>query len=158
VGVEVSSPRPRNSSIPRLARRLLLAKTVSPRARQVFRVAACGLASTGIDVLALIALVELARLPPGLAAFLSAATGAVLNFTGNKLWAFGDASPLDARQFAAYALVCVGSWSFVALLVHALCAVGTPYLAAKAVSAVLVFAAWSYPVQARYVFPRPVRP
>jgi len=108
----------------------------------------------------MIALVELGRVPVAVAAFLAAATGAVVNFTGNKLWSFQDRTPTAFRQLAAYVLVCIATWSFVALAVHLLFTVGTPYVLAKAVAQILVFISWSYPAQARFVFasaPSPVK-
>jgi putative flippase GtrA len=137
-----------------MARRLLRPDGVSAAAASRIRVAICGLASTAIDTFSLVVLIELGRLPVGPAAFLAAAIGAIANFLGNKRWGFGDGSPIDVRQLAAYAAVCLGSWSAVAVGVHVITFLGAPYLASKAVAALLVFLAWSYPAQARFVFPQ----
>ena len=84
----------------------------------------------------------------------SALAGAVTNFTVNKYWAFAERTPIDPRQVVAYALVSLMTALFVANAVHVLAViVGVPYLGAKGIAAVLVFALWSYPAQARFVFP-----
>jgi putative flippase GtrA len=123
------------------------------RLDRVWKLAACGIAASAIDVAALIGLVELAAVPVSVSAFLAAAAGAAFQFIVNKRWCFADCSRFDVRQVGAYLVVCIGTWTFVALSVHVICALGAPYLAAKAIAAAAVFVAWSYPAQARFVFP-----
>jgi len=118
------------------------------------KVGACGITCTVIDVLSLIVLVEVAGVYVSVAAFFAAATAAVVNFTLTKFWAFDDPEPVRAGQLGKYLLVSLGTWTFVALSVHVLYVLGTPYLLAKAIAAVAVFLAWSYPAQVRFVFPK----
>lgn len=109
---------------------------------------------TGLDVLLLIVLVEVAGLVVGAAAFLAAASAAVVNFTLTKFWAMRDPDPFDIAQAARYGLVSLATWTLVAVSVHGLYVLGLPYLIAKAISAVSVFLLWSYPAQVRFVFPK----
>ena len=118
------------------------------------RVGVSGMVATAIDVGALVFLVEVARTHVTLAAFLAAALGGVTNFLVNKYWAFEDEAPLEIRQITIYALVSLVTAAFVAAAVHILAVlIGLPYLIAKAVAAALVFLVWTYPAQARLVFP-----
>jgi putative flippase GtrA len=112
-----------------------------------------GLAATAIDVLSLIGFVELVGLPVGIAAFLSASLGAIVNFTVSKLYAFRDPRPTRVGQLATFALVALTTAVFVATSVHLLAVdVGLPYLVAKALASGGVFLVWSYPAQSRIVF------
>ncbi len=111
-----------------------------------------GIAATLVDVLSLIVLVEIVGLSVAPAAFLSAALGAMCGFVFAKFWAFGDRTPLGIRQVAAYAGVAFGTASMVSVSVHLLVILGTAYLMAKLVASASVFALWSYPAQARWVF------
>ena len=111
--------------------------------------------ATGVDVLLLIALVEVGSVFVSLAAFLAALAGGVTNFVLNKVWAFKDGSPWSVSQVGRYALVSLVNAALVAGAVHLFAVVaGLAYLLAKALAAVLVFVAWSYPAQAKFVFPR----
>lgn len=122
------------------------------------RTGVSGLAGTAIDVTTMILLVELAGAAAGVAAFLGASAGAGASFCLAKFWAFGERGGAALRQLWAYALVSLGTATFVAGAVHLLADVmGAHYLVAKAASAVVVFLCWSYPAQSRLVFPRPHR-
>jgi putative flippase GtrA len=122
------------------------------------RVGLSGALATLIDVLTLIALVELAGVYVTIAAFVAALNGGVTNFLVNKFWAFNDYSRIHFRQISSYAAVSLVTALFVAAAVHLFAIViGWPYLIAKALAAVTVFAAWSYPAQAKLVFPRAAR-
>ena len=101
----------------------------------------------------MVLLVELAAVTPALAAAGAALAGAGVVFALNRRWAFRDPRPLDVRQVLAFAAVAGGSALINAGVVHLLAGVlRLAYLAAKAVSAAVVFLTWSYPVQARLVF------
>ena len=127
---------------------------VSEAAKRIFRVGVSGVAATAVNVGTLIFLVEVVGCPVTLAAFLSACMGGVTNFLVNKFWAFADGAPIDVRQVTLYALVSLVTAAFVAACVHVLAVMmGMPYLWAKAIAAVLVFLVWSYPAQAKLVFP-----
>lgn len=122
--------------------------------KRMMRVGVSGMVATGVDVTALVLLVELLRSHVTIAAFLAAALGGVTNFLINKYWAFGDDAPLEIRQVTIYALVALVTAAFTAAAIHILAVlIGVPYLIAKAIAAGLVFLIWTYPAQARLVFP-----
>ena len=111
-----------------------------------------GLTSTAVDVLILILLMR-AGVGVALAAFAGAAGGAGLCFLLNKYVAFRDHRPIDLNQVARFAVVAFGSALLMALTMHVACDRGhLPYLAAKVVCGLLVFACWSYPAQRHLVF------
>jgi len=126
-----------------------------PKLPRAVRTAITSLASTIADLATLITLVEGFGCAVGVAAFASAMVGAVVGYVLGKNWAFRDRSPVRVRQIAAFALVALGTALFVASCVQLLSGLGVPYLAAKAVAAIAVFAAWSYPAQKRIVFTDP---
>ena len=118
------------------------------------RVGVGGVVATGIDIAALIILVEALGSHVTLAAFLAATLGGVCNFLINKFWAFREKSPIDLRQVTVYAFVSLVTAAFVATVVHLLAVVLVlPYLLAKAIAAVVVFVVWTYPAQSKLVFP-----
>jgi putative flippase GtrA len=122
--------------------------------KRVVRVGASGVVATGIDIAALVLLVEALGSHVTLAAFLAATLGGVSNFLINKYWAFRERSPIDLRQVTVYSFVSLITAAFVAVAVHVLAVVMVlPYLWAKAIAALLVFAVWTYPAQSRLVFP-----
>jgi len=127
---------------------------VSDVTKRMMRVGVSGIVATTVDVTALVVLVELLRSHVTIAAFLAAALGGVTNFFINKYWAFADDAPLEIRQVAIYALVSLVTAAFTAAAIHILAVlIGVPYLIAKAIAAALVFLIWTYPAQARLVFP-----
>jgi putative flippase GtrA len=122
--------------------------------KRVVRVGASGVVATGIDIAALVLLVEALGSHVTLAAFLAATLGGVSNFLINKYWAFRERSPIDLRQVTVYSFVSLITAAFVAVAVHVLAVVMVlPYLWAKAIAALLVFVVWTYPAQSRLVFP-----
>lgn len=122
--------------------------------KRMMRVGVSGAVATAVDVAMLVFLVEVAGVYVTLAAFLAAATGGVTNFVLNKFWAFQDHSPIAIRQVSSYAFVSLLTAAFVAASVHLFAVMmGLPYLLAKAAAATLVFLCWSYPAQAKLVFP-----
>jgi putative flippase GtrA len=111
-----------------------------------------GAVGSSADIAVLIALVESGVRVAG-AAFLGAATGAVVCFVVNKRWAFRDRSPVTLRQVASFAAVAAVTATLMAIAMHlAVEGAGVPYLAAKALCAAAVFVVWSYPAQRRLVF------
>ena len=122
--------------------------------KRMMRVGVSGIVATTVDVTALVLLVELLRSHVTIAAFLAAALGGVTNFFINKYWAFDDDAPLQIRQVTIYALVSLVTAAFTAAAIHILAVlIGVPYLIAKAIAAALVFLIWTYPAQAKLVFP-----
>ncbi len=125
---------------------------MSERQRRVLGASVGGLTSTTVDIIVLTILVE-SGMSVALAAFLGAAAGAALCFLLNKYVAFRDHRPIDFRQVGMFAGVAFGPALFMAVSMHVACVHGhLPYLAAKVICGLIVFACWSYPVQRRYVF------
>jgi putative flippase GtrA len=125
---------------------------MSERQRRVLGASVGGISSTALDVLVLVLLVH-AGVDVALAAFLGAAAGAGLCFVLNKYVAFRDHRPIDVRQVVMFAAVAFGTALFMAITMHIACSHGhVPYLAAKLVCGLLVFACWSYPAQRHFVF------
>ncbi|RMH43447.1 MAG: GtrA family protein [Deltaproteobacteria bacterium] len=123
------------------------------RLARVARSGACGAIGSAADLAALVVLVERAAAPPAAAAAVAALCGACVCFALNRRWAFRDRSPLRWRQVGRFAVVAGGAAALNAAVVGALVGVlRGAYLAAKAVSACVVFATWTYPTQARLVF------
>ena len=120
--------------------------------RQLAAAGVGGAVGTGLDIAVLVLLVEHgARVP--VAAFFGAAAGALVNFTLNKYVAFRDRSPVTASQLARFAIVALGTALLVAGGMELLAAqLHMPFLAAKAICSICVFAAWTYPAQRRLVF------
>lgn len=121
------------------------------RNHPIIRTAASGAAALLIDVAVLTVLYTLISLSPGYAAFWGAMCGAVMNFYINKFWAFRDSTPITLRQLFLFSLVAVVSAVVLGATVEILIPY-THYLVAKALGAALVFALWTYPVQAKFVF------
>jgi putative flippase GtrA len=112
-----------------------------------------GVVSTALDVAVLTALVE-SGCAVGPAAWIGTLAGAALAFGWNRRYVFGDRSALRWQQVACFALVALVGAVALALSMHvAVTLCGLPYLVAKAVCAVLVFAVWNLPAQRRFVFP-----
>jgi putative flippase GtrA len=108
-----------------------------------------------IDVIVLVLLVEIAGMAVGWAAFLAAGSGAGIAFLLSKFWAFRDPTPIQPKQIGAYAVVSLVTAIFMACSVHFLAVtLRITYLIAKGIASLVVFALWSYPAQARLVFPR----
>lgn len=113
-----------------------------------------GVVATAVDVCVLVLMVQHAA-PIAAAAFCGAALGAVTNFALNKYVAFRDRSAITVTQLARFGLVAVATAALMAVAMHIVAVeLGVPYLVAKLICAVVVFAAWGYPAQRRLVFRR----
>jgi putative flippase GtrA len=111
-----------------------------------------GLGATAVDVAALAAQVHRGA-PVALAAFVAATIGACVGFTLNKYVAFRDRSPMRFAQLARFAIVALGTALLVAGGMELFAVqLHVPFLAAKAICSICVFAAWTYPAQRRLVF------
>ena len=112
-----------------------------------------GLGST-FDFGAMLLLVEGFAWAYAPAAAAAALAGALACFVFTRFWAFRDRqAPLGWRQLGGFAMLTAGSAVLNAGVVHVLAGMWTvPYFLAKVVSAGVVFASWSYPVQDRWVF------
>lgn len=129
---------------------------MTARSKRVLKVGCSGVVATFVDLTVLLALVELFHVSVVFAVFVAATSGAVSSFLVNKYWAFGDKAPISAVQVLSFAGVALGSAFGVSAVVQVLSVqLGLPYLIAKGVGALLLFAFWTYPVQSRVVFKRP---
>jgi putative flippase GtrA len=125
---------------------------MSEPARRFLSATMVGLLATVVDV-AVLTLLYQAGIVVGAAAFAGTIAGAVIAFVANKHWSFRDPSPLTVRQLAIYAAVSIGTALFTAVAMHLACERGQlPYLLAKVMCGVVVFACWTYPAQRRLVF------
>ena len=113
-----------------------------------------GAVGTAVDVSVLVLMVQ-HGVSIAASAFCGAAAGAVMNFVLNKYIAFRDRTPVTGHQLARFGLVAVATAALMALAMHVVAVdLGVPYLLAKLICAVAVFAAWTYPAQRRLVFRR----
>lgn len=114
-----------------------------------------GAVATAVDVAVLVLMVEHGA-SIAASAFCGATAGAVMNFAWNKYVAFRDRSPITGQQLVRFGLVAVVTAALMAVAMHAVAVgLGVPYLLAKLVCAIAVFAGWTYPAQRRLVFRRP---
>ena len=133
-----------------MARPLLSLKSVN--FRQLAAAGLGGVVGTALDVGVLVLLVEHGA-PVAVAAFFAAAAGAVLNFVVNKYVAFRDRTRVTPQQLVRFGLVAVATALWMALAMQLVAVeLGVPYLLAKLICAVVVFAVWTYPAQRRLVF------
>ena len=112
------------------------------------------LLATAVDFSVMIALVELAGLPPPLATIAAAASGGVTNFTLGRAWAFRDVHTGSmGGQAARYAVVSAGGALLNAGVLAAMLAVSAiPYVLARLVVSYAVSLAYTYPMHTRVVF------
>jgi len=108
--------------------------------------------ATVVDFGVLISLVETGT-PISIAAFIAAVAGGVFCFVWNKYLAFRDRSAIAVGQIARYATVAIATALLMALAMELFAVVlDVPYVLAKLVCSMLVFAAWTYPAQRLLVF------
>lgn len=115
------------------------------------------LAATAVDFGSLVFLVEVAHVYYVVATAIGALLGAVTNFTMGRHWTFhpGEGALFDAvhAQARRYALVSAGSLALNTFGVYFFTEVGkTPYVASKAVAAILISVFFNFPLHRHYVF------
>jgi putative flippase GtrA len=130
---------------------------------RILRSLLAGGAATIADVAVLALLVSVVGLSPRVASIPALLAGGVVNFVGNRHFAFRAAQGSLARQVALYAAVEVAALAangilfdiVMRLLPHGL---AWAYVPVRLVTSHLVFLAWSYPLW-RIVFrvPRPAQ-
>jgi putative flippase GtrA len=134
-----------------LVRRLLSRLNV----REAVWAALSSIAAGVVDFSVLIVLVE-RGVSVAVAAFIAAASGAVVNFVCSKYLAFCDRTPLAFRQALRFAAVSLAGALFIALTMQlSAVGLGVPYILAKLLCSTLIFAAWTYPAQRYLVFRKP---
>jgi putative flippase GtrA len=110
--------------------------------------------TTALDFGTLTGLVELVHVDYVVATWLGTVVGSIANFTINKKWSFRSVGRTKQR-FARFVLVQAGSSLLHTFGVWALTVlVGLPYLGSKGVTALVVYLAWNYPLNRRFVFSR----
>jgi putative flippase GtrA len=107
-----------------------------------------GVAATLADLATLAVLCDVLGLPPRAANVPALVVGVVVQFVGNKLFAFRDRSPAWLEQGARFVLVEAGAFALNALAFAVLCT-ALPYIAARLVGTALVYALYSYPMWRR---------
>jgi putative flippase GtrA len=113
-----------------------------------------GAVATAVDVCVLVLMVR-HGMSIAASAFCGATAGAAVNFAWNKYIAFRDRSPITGHQLARFGFVAVATAALMALAMHVVAVeLGVPYLVAKLLCAIAVFAVWTYPAQRRLVFRR----
>lgn len=123
---------------------------------QLLRSGASGATGSVFDFASMVVFVELVALTFAPAAAAASMIGAGVCFFLNRYWAFRDRTPLRLEQVGAFVIVAIGAAVINAGVVHLLAGMlRIAYLLAKAVSACVVFATWTYPVQTRLVFASP---
>jgi len=123
--------------------------------RLIGRHQAGAIAATAVDFLSMVALVEILRAPPALAAAMGATAGAVTNFVLGRRWVFRARSAAVLGQAGRYAAVSAASAGWNALGEYMLHDVGhVGYVLARAVVAIAIGLAWNFPLQRRFVFVR----
>jgi putative flippase GtrA len=130
---------------------VLTIRNLQRRLKPVAAAGIGGVLGTAVDVVVLSILYH-RGVSIAVATFIGAAAGAVLCFVGNKYVAFRDPRPLAARQVVSFAGVSIAAAVLMAITMHVACGAGLPYLTAKLICALLVFACWSYPAQRHLVF------
>jgi putative flippase GtrA len=123
---------------------------VPSSATRLLRSALVGLAATAADVLTLASLVDGLRIAPQVANVPGLLVGVVVQFVGNKRFAFRDRSPVRLAQVANFTLVETGTLALNAFAFHWLVAVTpVPYVLARLAGSAAVFLAFSYPLWQR---------
>jgi putative flippase GtrA len=111
--------------------------------------------ASAVDFSVMVALVEILRAPPALAAATGAMAGAMTNFVLGRRWVFRARSAAALGQAGRYAAVSAAGAGWNALGEYVLHDAGlVGYVLARAVVAIAVGLAWSFPLQRRFVFVR----
>jgi phosphatidylglycerophosphate synthase len=120
----------------------------------MLRNAIAGAVATGSDFVVVATLVSFVMLPPTVATFLGCVVGALINFSMNRVWAFGSDSPKTA-QAGRYLFVTATSAVLNSGLVGVLLLLPSmPYQLAWVLVRAAVYVTWNYPLHRDYVFPR----
>ena len=109
-----------------------------------------GIAATLADVIALSLLVEVAGFEPRVANVPALLVGVLIQFLGNKLFAFADRSNAWARQGVMFALVECGALALNTIFFDIVVASGVvPYLVARFLVQGIVYFGFSMPLWSR---------
>lgn len=132
-------------------------KTETSKLSRLMRSGAVGVVATIVDVLMLVLLVDGLGMPAPWANLPALSLGLLVQFAGNKYFAFEDrSSDRLVRQGTLFALVETGAFALNALAFHLLVTMaGTPYLVARALGSAGVYFAFSYPLWGLIFRPTP---
>jgi putative flippase GtrA len=121
---------------------------LKPAVRALEKSVVVGAAATAADLGALTLLIEGVGFTPRAANVPALLVGVLVQFLGNKLFAFGDRSRAWLAQGLAFAAVELGALALNALLFHLVCD-ALPYLMARAATSAAVYLLYSYPLWGR---------
>ncbi len=109
--------------------------------------------ATLVDFALMIASVRFLRVSPVTATVIGASFGAVASFALGRHWTFGATHSHPAQQALRYALVATLSlgWNAFGVWLLAL-ELGLQYVAARAITALLVGWLWNFPMHRHFVF------
>jgi len=111
------------------------------------RSAIIGVAATVTDLASLYLLVDVLGLSPVMANVPALLVGLLVQFFGNKYFAFEDHSKQLVKQGMLFGLVEIGALAFNAGAFHALIHMtALPYLAVRVIASALVYFLFSYPL------------
>jgi putative flippase GtrA len=117
------------------------------------RSVATSLLTTALDFGTLIGLTELAGINYVLATWVGTVVGSISNFALNRVWAFSARSAPALPALGRFVIVQIGASGLHTAGVWALTRFGRlPYPISKLVVAALVYLAWNYPLNRRFVF------
>ena len=118
------------------------------------RSAIVGVVATLVDVLALSILVDVLRVPPAIANLPALSLGLLIQFFGNKYYAFNDRSRALVRQGALFGVVEAGAFTLNLLAFHLLAVVwGLPVQLARVIGSAAVYFGFSFPLWGRIFRP-----
>lgn len=123
------------------------------RGAVMWRSAAVGVVATLVDLGALWALIGGLGVAATIANVPALTLGLVVQFVGNKWFAFQDRSRALARQGGLFVLVEAGAFALNAGAFHLLTTAGVPWLGARAVGASAVYLGFSLPLWGRIFTP-----
>lgn len=127
-----------------------LARRMKRRLALLARSLGVGALATVVDLASLWLLVEIVGIAPWLANVPALGAGLLVQFAGNKYFAFKDRSRALLRQGSQFALVEVGALGLNALGFHlAVTLLACPYLLARLGCSALVYLAYSFPLWGR---------
>lgn len=122
---------------------------VKPRFRVVglLKSGIVGVVATAVDFLLLWLLVDKLSWAPHWANLPALTGGMVVQFFGNKIYAFEDHSRADARQTSRFLVVETGAFALNALSFHGLVTLSAiSYIAARLIASSAVYFLFSYPL------------
>jgi putative flippase GtrA len=121
--------------------------TPKPRHRTIARSALVGVVATLVDLIALYVLVELLGVDPAFANAPALTLGLVVQFVGNKYYAFEDRSQNLARQGGQFVAIETGAFLLNLSVFHVLAVwLGAPWVLARVVASGAVYLGFSYPL------------